>query len=260
MILYSRVINLSCTSVLTLENVILQQQIFAKHPTYLEFDCIKAQDIPLLRARSDYVYLCGRSFVFTNCMHNMLTRIQEIIASSSPLRQCFGVPHALASDANIPWRTDDLLSAESACARTSRRFMIDGCTVSSLRIRHASVRTTGNGTRDERYFGRIRARQSHWTITKQNARVYALPRFPGNRLSQFSIGEFRSRSLHHCWWFTNAELIKSFATRTCISYSVREKICFSFFREKNPVALNYKQRKQREHLSLARLAGSIYIF
>lgn len=104
-----------------LENVISQRQIFAKHSTYLESIVSKRR-----------ICLCYESvpitFIFEVVpLFSMLTRIQEIIASSSPLRQCFGVPHALASDANIPWRADDL--SESACARTSRRFMIDGCTL-----------------------------------------------------------------------------------------------------------------------------------
>lgn len=195
-------------------------------------ECIKAQEIPLLRTRSDYVYLCGRSFVFTNCMHNMLTRIQEIIASSSPLRQCFGVPHALASDANIPWRADDLLSAESACARTSRRFMIDGCTVPlceyvTLPCGRPEMELGMNAISTEF------ARQSHWTITLlRNARVTFVhsSRFPGNRLSQFSIGGIPIKKPSPSLIVYDAELITNIATRTCIWYRC-EKISFFLLRK-----------------------------
>jgi hypothetical protein len=68
----------------------------------------------------------------------------------SPLRQCV-VPHALASDAKIPWlRASDSSSAESARARASHGFMIGKV-----------EQTKGQRPREEIAIARDRTRVSH---------------------------------------------------------------------------------------------------
>lgn len=138
---------------------------------------------------------------------------------------CFGVrrEHSLTCGRLVVGR----ISVRSHVAPIHDRWM--HCSLFA-NTSHASVRTTGNRTRDERYFDRIRPPVTLNDYETRALRLCTLHDFPEIDYPSFRSGEFRSRSLHHRWIVYDAELITNIATR--ISYRC-EKISF-FLSRKEP--------------------------